>query len=862
MMRSTSAEGTKAGMDKMDRDRFPVDEWRLVEKRFSLDDVGVTETLFALGNGYLGLRGNHPEGRHAHEHGTFINGFHEIFPIRHAEQAYGFAEVGQTIINAPDAKVMRVSVDDEPLSFDVADVREYERVLDMRTGILTRRVRWMTPSGKDVVIEFDRMVSFEEKHLAIMRVTVTVLNADAPVTISCQLINRQDGEDVYGGTAPGGAKAGFDPRKAEKISERVLQPQEYWQDGGRSALSYRVSASGMTLALVADHLIETGNEYSARTSIEPDIAKNVFRVQAKAGVPVTVTKLVSYHTSRGVPARELVDRGRRTLDRVEAEGVQAQYDRQAAWMAAFWERSDVVIGGHPDLQQATRWCLFQLAQAAARADGQGVPAKGVSGSGYSGHYFWDTEIYVLPFLIYSTPLWARNALRMRYLMLPAARKRAGQLNEAGALFPWRTINGEEASAYYAAGTAQYHINADVSFALGKYVRATGDDEFLYREGVDIAVETARLWSTLGFWRFNEDGAPEVFHIHGVTGPDEYTTVVNDNLFTNVMARYNLRFAARVVTEMAERAPEEYALMAERLGLGAEEAEGWDAAAEAMHIPYSEGLGIHPQDAVFLEREVWDLESTPPEQRPLLLHFHPLVIYRYQVLKQADVVLALYLQGNHFTDEEKLADFEYYDPLTTGDSTLSAVVQAILAAEVGYQDLALEYFSQSIFVDLGDLHHHAADGVHVASAGGVWTALVAGFGGMRDHWGELSFDPRLPADWPSLSFRLRWHGAALHVTVTADALTIDASGGDDVEFSVRGRDHVVKRDSSITVPLRGQGPRIPGRPRLSDIGESVREDGTLLSASVPTMTTSIPVSTGAQPVIGDLTAEHGNLGVDS
>ncbi len=296
-----------------------------------------------------------------------------------------------------------------------------------------------------------------------------------------------------------------------------------------------------------------------------------------------------------------------------------------------------------------------------------------------------------------------NALRMRYLMLPAARKRAGQLNEAGALFPWRTINGEEASAYYAAGTAQYHINADVSFALGKYVRATGDDEFLYREGVDIAVETARLWSTLGFWRFNEDGAPEVFHIHGVTGPDEYTTVVNDNLFTNVMARYNLRFAARVVTEMAERAPEEYALMAERLGLGAEEAEGWDAAAEAMHIPYSEGLGIHPQDAVFLEREVWDLESTPPEQRPLLLHFHPLVIYRYQVLKQADVVLALYLQGNHFTDEEKLADFEYYDPLTTGDSTLSAVVQAILAAEVGYQDLALEYFRESIFVDLCDAH---------------------------------------------------------------------------------------------------------------------------------------------------------------
>jgi len=846
----------------IDRDRFPVDPWRLVERRFSLDDIGVTETLFAQGNGYLGLRGNHPEGRHAHEHGTFINGFHEIFPIRHAEQAYGFAEVGQTIINAPDAKVMRVYVDDEPLSFDVADVREYERALDFRTGVLTRHVRWVTPSGKDVVLDFERMVSFDEKHLAIMRVTVTVLNADAPVTISCQMINRQDGQDVYSGAAPSTAKgkSGFDPRKAEKIDERVLQPEEFWQDGLRSALAYRVTASGMTLAVVADHIVETENEFSARTLAEADIAKNVFRVQAKAGVPVTVTKLVSYHTSRGVPARELVDRGRRTLDRAGSEGVAAQFEQQAAWCAEFWRRSDVVIEGRGELQQATRWCLWQLAQAAARADGQGVPAKGVTGSGYSGHYFWDTEIYVLPFLIYTTPLWARNALRMRYLMLPSARKRAGQLNEAGALFPWRTINGEEASAYYAAGTAQYHINADVSFALGKYVRATGDDEFLAREGVDIAVETARLWATLGFWRYNEDGHPEVFHIHGVTGPDEYTTVVNDNLFTNVMARYNLRFAARIVRELAQNAPQEYTLMADRLGLDPSEPEVWDHAADAMHIPYSESLGIHPQDAVFLEKEVWDLENTPDEQRPLLLHFHPLVIYRYQVLKQADVVLALFLQGNHFTDEEKLADFEYYDPLTTGDSTLSAVVQSILAAEVGYRDLALEYFNESIFVDLGDLHHNASDGVHVASAGGVWTALVSGFGGMRDHFGELSFDPRLPEDWPSLSYTLHWHGTELKIRVTREELTVTAGEGDPVAFDVRGTGYTARAGQPVVVPLDGQGPDRPGRPRLGDIGEQLREDGTMLSASVPvsTNTSAIPVITVGNP----FESEQGNLGIDS
>ncbi len=260
----------------------------------------------------------------------------------------------------------------------------------------------------------------------------------------------------------------------------------------------------------------------------------------------------------------------------------------------------------------------------------------------------------------------------------------------------------------------------------------------------------------------------------------------------------------------------------------------------MHIPFSPALGIHPQDAVFLEREVWDLEHTPADQRPLLLHFHPLVIYRYQVLKQADVVLALFLQGNHFSDEDKLADFEYYDPLTTGDSTLSAVVQTILAAEVGYQDLALDYFRQSIFVDLGDLHNNASDGVHVASAGGVWTALVCGFGGMRDHFGELSFDPRLPADWPELAYTVHWHGTPLMVTLTRHELRIRAGEGDPLVFSVRGEAFAIGSGEEIVVPLVGQGPVIPGRPSLKKFADVRREDGTLLSASVPTVTSTIPI----------------------
>lgn len=791
----------------IDRERFPIDPWRLVETRFDQSDLGVTETVFSTGNGFFGMRADHPEGLQAHEHGTFINGFHETWPIKHAETAYGFAEIGQTIVNVPDAKIMRVYVDDEPMSIDVADITDYERTLDFRDASQNRRIRWVTPTGKEVLLESTRLISFEDRHLAVLQMKVTVLNADAPVVVNCQIINRQDGEDIYGGR-PVAAHV-RDPRKAESLAERVLDPQEHWQVGTRSTLSYRTVSSGMTLAVVADHVVETENEYQSRGLVEPDIARNVFRVDAKAGVPVTVTKYVSFHTSRGVPVSELIDRGRRTLDRATSDGFEAHYDRQRAYLADFWDRSDVRVPGHDGLQQAIRWGLLQVAMASARADGWGVPAKGMTGSGYSGHYFWDTDIYVLPFLDYTSPSWARNALRSRARMLPAARRRAAQLSEDGALIPWRTISGEEASAYYAAGTAQYHINADVAYALAKYVQATGDEAFMATDGVDLLVETARLWTTLGFWR---DG---VFHVHGVTGPDEYTTVVNDNLFTNVMARFNVRAAARVVREMAERAPARHRAMVDRLSLRPEEPDDWDRVGDAMYIPYSPEEGIHPQDAMFLERELWDLENTPEEHRPLLMHFHPLVIYRFQVLKQADVVLTQFLHGNAFTAEEKLADFEYYDPLTTGDSTLSGVAQAVMAAEVGYQDLARKYFEHSLFVDLADLHHNASDGVHIAAAGGTWTALVSGFGGMRDTGGELSFDPRLPTDWPELSFRLCWRGTRIDVTVRAEEIEVAARAGANtpVAFSVRGEAFSVAPGNRVTVPLADQGPVRSGRPAL-------------------------------------------------
>ena len=815
--------------DPLDRRRFPADPWRLVEVEYREGDVGATETLFAVGNGYLGMRGNPEEGRTSYAHGTFINGFHETWPIKHAEEAFGFAHTGQTIVNVPDAKLMKVYVDDEPLILSMADLDSYERSLDFRDGKLTRTLIWRTPAGKRVQIRSSRMVSFTDRHLALMELEITLLEGDAPIVVNSQVVNRQDGFTDY--RRPNTGAEGWDPRRAASFGERVLLPQLNWHDESRMVLCYQVARSGMTIGVGVDHSIETANPYESVTSTEDDIGKLAYRIEARQGVPIVVRKAVVYQTSRGVPASELNDRCRRTLDRVAERGFDHYYARQREWLDEFWLNADVEIGGQPGIQQAVRWCLFQLAQAAARSDGLGIPAKGVTGSGYEGHYFWDTEIYLVPFLIYTAPRVARNALRFRVNLLPQARERAAVMSQRGALFPWRTINGEEASAYYAAGTAQYHIDADVAFAFAKYRDLTGDTAFMYRDGAAVLVETARMWADLGFWRIEAGGARS-FHIHGVTGPDEYTAVVNNNMFTNAMARANLRSAAEVVREMRREDPDAYQRLVDDLQIADDEVAEWAACADGMVILFDETFGIHPQDEKFLTSELWDLENTPDDKRPLLLNYHPLVIYRFQVLKQADVVLALFLQGDQFTPDEKRADFEYYDPITTGDSTLSGVVQSVIAAEVGYQDMAMQYFLSGLYVDLADLHSNARDGVHIASTGGVWNALVYGFGGLRDHHGRITFDPRLPQGWSHMTFPLQIRESRLRVHIEPGSATFTVEDGGPVEMAVRRISYVVAPGEPVVVTLADQGPRRASLTGSHPVVGGRREDGSVVQAIVP------------------------------
>ncbi|MBO1269296.1 glycoside hydrolase family 65 protein [Arthrobacter cavernae] len=759
-----------------DRLRFPCEPWKLVESIHVPGDAGTLETLFALGNGHLGIRGAHPSHGDAELPGTFINGFHETWDIKHAENAYGFARTGQRIVYVPDANNFTISIDGEQLSLAESAVQDYRRSVDFATGVYECAVTWACRSGATVTTVERRAVGFDSRGCLGIELSLTA-DREVSADITSAVVNRQD--------QPVEDQSAHDPRRAGRHAGRVLLPLHLHGSDGSLRLAWETAESRQRIAMAVDHWI-SADQQPFETVVGEDESTVRYVLAVDGGETFRLEKSVSYAVA-GPDA----DPGRGESLAAEAElalvAVGTVIAQSAAHYGQYWTTADILVGGQPELQQAVRWSLFQLAQATARAGVAGIPAKGVSGSGYEGHYFWDQEIYLLPYLTYTNPGGARKVLESRHAMLPEARVRAKELSVDGALFPWRTINGLEASAYYAAGTAQFHIAAAIAFAARRYEWATGDAGFRSEMGADLLIETARMWASLGF--FGKDG---LFHIHGVTGPDEYTAVVNDNLYTNVMARFNLRAAAAL----------------DHPGITDTERLLWRQAAERMSLPYDPHMKVHGQDNDFMTLEPWDW-STPRSKYPLLLNFHPLVIYRHQVLKQADTVLAMFLQWQDFTAEEKQRAFDFYDPITTGDSTLSACVQGIMAAEVGYSDIALKHFTEALFIDLDNLHGNTIDGVHIASTGGIWSSLVSGFAGMRDQGELLHFDPRLPAEWDGLSFRLTIRGRLLAVDLAPGAISLTLVEGaafdggpletGPLEVSVRGQ-RVVVTPGGVTVPL--------------------------------------------------------------
>src|SRR5580658_3911556 len=639
------------------------------------------------------------------------------------------------------------------------------------------------------------MVSLTQRAIAAISYTVEPVDQNLRVVLQSELVANEE--------LP---KRGNDPRLAAILEAPLVSEEHQTYDGTppRAVLVHSTRASHLRMAAGMSHVITGPNKEKMvnRTESYPDLGRSTVATELAQGEQLNIVKYISYGWSSQRSRPAMIDQIIGALAAAHLTGWEGLLAEQRAYLDEFWDGADVELDGDAEVQQAVRFGLFHILQAGARAEYRPIAAKGLTGTGYDGHTFWDTETYVLPVLTYTQPSAAADALRWRHLVIGEAKRHAADLSLAGSAFPWRTIRGQECSGYWPAGTAAFHINADIADAVSRYMDATEDAKFETEVGLELLVETARLWRSLG-----QHDAMGHFRIEGVTGPDEYSAIKDNNVYTNLMAQRNLGCAAAAVA----RLPAE----AEALGVSTEEAASWRDASNAMYIPFDERLGVHPQHEGFTDYARWDFKNTSEEKYPLLLHFPYFQLYRKQVVKQADLVLAMYLRSEAFTAEQKANNFAYYEPLTVRDSSLSACTQAVIAAEVGQLDLAHDYLSEAALMDLRDVEHNTSDGVHMASLAGAWMALVAGFGGMRAGYGALAFNPRLPDGITGLTFRMRYRGRKLRVTIALDRAKYELMGGDPLTVAHHGEEFELgKKPVERKIPRIEAGPRPeqpPGRP---------------------------------------------------
>jgi alpha,alpha-trehalose phosphorylase len=753
------------------------DTWKLREIGFDPERLGHLESLFALSNGHIGLRGTLDEGEPRRLPGSYLNGLYEERLLPHAEAGYGFPESGQTVVNVADGKLIRLLVGDSPLDLSYGEIIDHERTLDLRTGILHRRTEWRSPNGRSVRVRSQRLVSLTRRSIAAINYEVEPIDDEGDLYVAIQ-------SDLLANDVVGGAPSS-DPRHAARVPPLIGELSGCKDT--RAVLGHTTQSSRLRMAVGMDHELELPDRSTTSSDVNTDVARFTVSARLPAGSKLRLVKYLAYGWSSRRSAHALRDQVEGALATSKLSGWDVLVAEQRKFLDNHWATADVELEGDDEMQQAIRVAMFHVLQSSVRAERRAIPAKGLTGPGYDGHTFWDTESYVLPVLTYTTPGAARDALIWRHSTLDKARERAAVLGQKGAAFPWRTINGAECSGYWPAGTAAFHINADIADAVARYFSATLDRDFDRDYGAEILIETARLWISLG--HFASDGG---FRIDGVTGPDEYSAITDDNTFTNLMAQRNLREAAKAVGRQGE--------VSDRLGVDDAEVACWYRAADAVVIPYDERLEVHQQSEDFTEHDEWDFAETPAEHYPLLLHAPYFEIYRKQVIKQADLVMAMFLRGDAFTPDQKARNFAYYEARTVRDSSLSAAQQAVIAAEVGHLELAYDYWAETILTDLYNLHGNSVQGLHLAALAGAWTVAVCGFGGLRDHDGWVTFAPRLPPKLTCLAFRILVEGRVITVEVSKESVTYHLIDGKEFTSNHHGQEFTIAVDQPVTLPI--------------------------------------------------------------
>lgn len=759
------------GVDDNEKEpAYGLNEWEIVEESFNPENNFRSESIFATGNGFIGMRGTFEEGLNGDGigfEGTFLNGIYESRPISYGETAYGFPERSQTMISVANAKIIKLYLEEEAFDMQSGKIKSYRRSINMREGVLRRSLIWQSPKGKEIKLEAESFISLPRKNTAAVRYKVTPINFNGNIKI----LSAIDGNVTC-------SNSENDPRVGSGLENDILKTITAKVDKGNAVLIQKTKNTQFYIAAAfADRLI-TNDSPEISNFIEENYIELGYHIKAHKGEEIVYIKYIAYGAAK-LSGNEMLEKVYDALEKAGQTGYEDLKTEQEVFLTNYWNRSDIEIRGDLEMQQAIRFNLFHLIQSVGRDGKTNIGAKGLTGEGYEGHYFWDTEMYVIPAFLYSHPDLSRKLLEYRFNTLDKARERARQMSHPkGALFPWRTIDGEECSGFFPAGTAQYHINADIAFTVIKYFDATQDEDFIVNFGAEILFETARLWADLGFFNREKDGK---FCINCVTGPDEYTAIVNNNCYTNLMARENLYYAFATAKWLEKAYPEAFLEIRDRLGISEKETATWKVAADKMYIPYSSRHNIHLQDDSFLDKKVWDFEGTPKENYPLLLHYHPLVIYRHQVCKQADLVFAMFLLGRYFDIEHKRRNYDYYEKITTHDSSLSSCVFSVVASEIGYKEKAYDYFKRTVRMDLEDYQGNTHHGVHIANMAGSWMCIINGFAGMRSYEGRLEFSPFLPNKWEEYSFKVQYKGSVVKVIVDDTNTSYELIEGDCINI---------------------------------------------------------------------------------
>ncbi len=750
---------------------FEESTWTITEHKLSLDEYNKNESLMALSNGYLSLRGSFEEENIKLGHdGTYMNGFYEYHPIQYGEKFKGYPDQSQVMINLPDPKALQLTINDVAFSFDEGLIIDFNRELNMKDGTLTREIVWESPKKDQVRIFSRRFVSAIDKHLAAIEYSVTAINFEGMVTITSSVIlnrNNLTKED--------------DPRVGVDFHGLPYEITETDLEDRRIQVKGQTKKSNLKFRCSVLHDFKCNKRYSIKDKQNELECSLIFHGYMDQYETVSLTKYMHYdRMENDDPFLNLVAYKERGFD--------ALIEEHKRWWNKRWETMDIIIEGDWNMQEGIRFNMFHLTQNVGKDGYTNISAKGMTGEGYEGHYFWDTEIYIIPFFLYTHPEIARSLLEFRYHTLEQAKERAGQLGHSkGALYPWRTINGHECSSYYPAGTAQYHINADIAYAIRMYYTVTQDKEFMEDYGLEMLLEISNLWLEVGVFDEQRNGA---FCINEVTGPDEYSCLVNNNTYTNAMARSQMQFTLECLSKDF-RYNAKSATLAHEFDV--------DKAAKVVEntfLPYDSSLGIYAQDDCFLSKPIWDISTTPREKFPLLMHYHPLTLYRYQVCKQADVVLAEMLLSDQFTLEQKRRDFEYYEKITTHDSSLSTCIYGILASELKEIDHSYNYYIKTARTDLNDFHNNAKDGVHAANMAGSWMGIVYGFAGLRINKGIVSFAPIIPKQWKGFIFTIRLGENRLKVHVTKLEVIYSLVEGESLEFIHEGESFIIHAGKDI------------------------------------------------------------------